>query len=125
MQLIDLDAAKNAGANERARRAICARSLPRRRRHPLGERAQALVGLGATGHRRVRALPDGAVDIEFAQRIADAITPDRFIAAVDSRGGHVVIDGWRTTLPLTPVEAMRALEPFVGGFSTPTSIARG
>ena len=32
----------------------------------------------------------------------------RVVAAVDSRGGRVVIDGWRTTLPLTPVEAARA-----------------
>ena len=38
------------------------------------------------------------------------------IAAVDSRGGHVVIHGWKTTLPLTAVEAVRALEPFCDEF---------
>ena len=59
---------------------------------------------------------DGAVDFAFAKRIADAITPDRFIAAVDSRGGNVVVDGWRTTLSLTPVEAARALEPYAAEF---------
>ena len=38
------------------------------------------------------------------------------IAAVDSRGGQVVIHGWKTALPLTAVEAVRALEPFCGEF---------
>ena len=38
------------------------------------------------------------------------------IAAVDSRGGHVAIHGWKTVLPITAVEAVRALEPFCGEF---------
>jgi phosphoribosylformimino-5-aminoimidazole carboxamide ribonucleotide (ProFAR) isomerase len=38
------------------------------------------------------------------------------IAAVDSKGGCVVIHGWRTALPLATVDAMRALEAFVGAF---------
>ena len=38
------------------------------------------------------------------------------IAAVDSRGGHVVIHGWKTPLPITAVEAVRALEPYCGEF---------
>ena len=47
---------------------------------------------------------------------SEAVTPDRFIAAVDSRSGHVVVDGWRTMLDLTPTEAVRALEPYAGEF---------
>ena len=42
--------------------------------------------------------------------------PERVIAAVDSRGGQVVIHGWKTSLPLTAVEAVRALEPYCGEF---------
>ncbi len=42
--------------------------------------------------------------------------PDRLIAAVDGRGGKVVVDGWRTTLELTPAEAIGQLEPFFGEF---------
>jgi len=38
------------------------------------------------------------------------------IAAVDSRGGHVVIHGWKTALPLTTVDAVRALEPYCDEF---------
>ena len=38
------------------------------------------------------------------------------IGAVDSKGGHVVIHGWKTTLPITAVEAVQALEPYCGEF---------
>ena len=38
------------------------------------------------------------------------------IAAVDSRGGHVAIHGWRTVLPVTAVDAVRELEPYCGEF---------
>jgi phosphoribosylformimino-5-aminoimidazole carboxamide ribotide isomerase len=118
VQLIDLDAAKNAGANETLIATICAR-LPCRVgggiRTP--ERAQALVALGATGVILASSLfRNGAVDVEFAKRIADAVTSDRFIAAVDSRGGRVVVDGWRTVLDVTPKDAARALEPYAGEF---------
>lgn len=118
VQLIDLDAAKNVGTNETLIATICSR-LPCRVgggiRTP--ERAQQLVGLGATGVILASSLfRNGTVDTEFAGRIADAITPERFIAAVDSRGGHVVVDGWRTVLPLTAVEAVRVLEPYAGEF---------
>jgi phosphoribosylformimino-5-aminoimidazole carboxamide ribotide isomerase len=118
VQLIDLDAAKNAGANEALIATICAR-LPCRVgggiRTP--ERAQALVALGASGVILASSLfKGGAVDLEFARRVSEAVTPDRFIAAVDSRSGHVVVDGWRTMLDLTPTEAVRALEPYTGEF---------
>jgi phosphoribosylformimino-5-aminoimidazole carboxamide ribotide isomerase len=35
---------------------------------------------------------------------------------VDAKAGQVVIDGWRTRLAITPVEAIRQLEPFFGEF---------
>jgi phosphoribosylformimino-5-aminoimidazole carboxamide ribotide isomerase len=38
------------------------------------------------------------------------------IAAVDSKGGHVVIHGWKTALPITAVEAVKALEPYCAEF---------
>ena len=52
----------------------------------------------------------------FARALAEAVGADRVIAAVDSRGGHVAIHGWRTVLPITAVDAVRALEPFCGEF---------
>ena len=58
----------------------------------------------------------GKPDLGFAKALADAVGTDRVIAAVDSRAGHVVIHGWKTSLPLTAVEAVQALEPYCGEF---------
>ena len=118
VQLIDLDAAKAQGANEALVARICSR-LPCRVGGGIRsvERARAALSLGATHVIVSSALfSDGAVDVAFAGALAGSIGAERIIAAVDSRGGQVVIHGWRTTLPLTPVEAIRSLEPFVGGF---------
>jgi phosphoribosylformimino-5-aminoimidazole carboxamide ribotide isomerase len=118
VQLIDLDAARRLGSNEHLIARICAQ-LPCRVgggiRTP--EKAHALIASGATAVILGSSLfKDGAIDVAFAKRMADAVTPDRLIAAVDSRGGHVVVDGWRTTLQLTPVDAVRALDPYVSEF---------
>ena len=40
-----------------------------------------------------------------ARTMAEAVGVERVIAAVDSRGGHVAIHGWRTVLPITAVDA--------------------
>jgi phosphoribosylformimino-5-aminoimidazole carboxamide ribotide isomerase len=47
---------------------------------------------------------------------AEVIDPDLLIGAIDSRGGRVVIHGWKTTLDITPEDAAKALEPFVSTF---------
>src|SRR6267142_294188 len=54
---------------------------------------------------------DSGDDLAFAQRLSEAVGRERVIAAVDSRNGHVVIHGWKTALPITASEAVRALEP--------------
>ncbi len=59
---------------------------------------------------------DGRPDLDFAKRLADGVGIEQVIAAVDSKGGQVVIHGWKTPLPITAVEAVRALEPFCGEF---------
>src|SRR5947199_6381752 len=63
-----------------------------------------------------RSFKDGRPDVDFAASLADAVGRERVIAAVDSRGGYVVIHGWKTPLPLTPQEAVRALEPYCDEF---------
>ena len=118
VQLIDLDAAKGQGSNDALVERICGR-LPCRVGGGIRsiDRAHAALGLGATHVIVSSALfSHGAVDVAFASELAASVGADRIIAAVDSKGGHVVIHGWRTALPLTAVDAIRALEPFVGGF---------
>jgi phosphoribosylformimino-5-aminoimidazole carboxamide ribotide isomerase len=118
VQLIDLDAAKGTGSNERLVARICD-SLPCRVGGGIRsiDRAEATLALGATKVILGSALfRDGSVDLEFARRISERVGPERLIAAVDGKAGHVVIHGWRTPLDLTPAEAMATLEPFFGEF---------
>ncbi|MBI2188704.1 MAG: 1-(5-phosphoribosyl)-5-[(5-phosphoribosylamino)methylideneamino] imidazole-4-carboxamide isomerase [Acidobacteria bacterium] len=118
IQLIDLDAAKGEGDNADLVAMICAR-LPCRVGGGVRtiDRAEAVLDAGAHAVIVSSALfRDGAVDLDFAAMLAEAIGPDRVIAAVDSRSGHVAIHGWRTVLPITAVDAVRALEPYCGEF---------
>lgn len=118
VQLIDLDAAKGEGDNDALVQRICG-ELPCRVGGGIRsiERAQQVLDMGATHVILSSALfVGGQVDIGFAERVAMAAGTDHLIAAVDSRGGRVVIHGWRTILEITPVEAVRSLEPYVGEF---------
>ena len=118
VQLIDLDAAKGDGSNDALVARICG-ELPCRVGGGIrtAQKALDVLALGATKVIVGSSLftPTG-VDVAFARALRDAIGPERLIAAVDSRGGRVVIHGWRTTLALTAVDAARQLEPFVGEF---------
>jgi phosphoribosylformimino-5-aminoimidazole carboxamide ribotide isomerase len=118
VQLIDLDAAKREGDNSALVTDICSR-LPCRVGGGIRtiERGSAILEAGARKVIYGSALfADDTVNVEFAARLAAAIPPEQLIAAVDARGGRVAIHGWRTQLDLTPVEAIRLLDPYVGEF---------
>jgi phosphoribosylformimino-5-aminoimidazole carboxamide ribotide isomerase len=118
VQVIDLDAAKGVGDNEPLVRRICAR-LPCRVGGGIRtiERAQAILTMGAQKVIIGSALfRNDGVDLNAAARFGDALGASRIIGAVDSRGGRVVIHGWRTQLALSAVEAVRVLEPYVSEF---------
>jgi phosphoribosylformimino-5-aminoimidazole carboxamide ribotide isomerase len=118
VQLIDLDAAKNQGHNNDLVARICA-ALPCRVGGGIRSvnRAKDVIGGGATHAIVGSALfKRGSIDTGFAETLVAAVGRERLIAAVDSKGGHVVIDAWRTALPITAVEAIQRLEPFFGGF---------
>jgi phosphoribosylformimino-5-aminoimidazole carboxamide ribotide isomerase len=118
IQLIDLDAAKNTGDNRALVSSICGR-LPCRVGGGIRslERAAAAFESGArkviVGSSLFR---DKRPDVEYATALAARFGPERLIAAVDARHGQVVIDGWRTRLSITPVDAIAAFEPFFGEF---------
>ena len=118
VQVIDLDAAMGAGDNLAIVRRIAGR-LTCRVGGGIRTLARALDVLGAGAQQIIASsalFKDGRPDLAFAKVLADGAGADRVIAAVDSRNGHVVIHGWKTPLPLTPVEAVRALEPFCDEF---------
>jgi phosphoribosylformimino-5-aminoimidazole carboxamide ribotide isomerase len=118
VQVIDLDAAMGTGDNLALVRQI-AGSLSCRVGGGIRTvgRAQEILDAGAQQIIAGSALfTNGAPDLGFAKSLRDGVGRDRVIAAVDSRGGHVVIHGWKTTLGLTAVEAVRALEPYCDEF---------
>ena len=118
VQVIDLDAAMGAGDNLALVQQI-AGALSCRVGGGIRTIARAHEVLSA-GARQIIAgsalFKDGRPDLEFAKRLADEVGVERVIAAVDSRGGRVVIHGWKTPLPISAVDAVRALEPHCGEF---------
>jgi phosphoribosylformimino-5-aminoimidazole carboxamide ribotide isomerase len=118
VQVIDLDAAMGRPGNDEIVARLCA-ELPCQVGGGVRsvDRARAVIEAGA---RRVivgsALFSREGVDLEQARAFRDAIGTDPLVAAVDSRGGHVVIHGWKTTLQVTAAEAVASLSAFVGGF---------
>lgn len=118
VQVIDLDAAMGQGDNAALVEHITAR-LPCQVGGGVRtiERARSLLALGA---RRVivgsSLFTSAGVNLDVARMFASAVDPERLVGAVDSRGGRVTIHGWKTTLPVSAADAVRALSPHVGAF---------
>jgi phosphoribosylformimino-5-aminoimidazole carboxamide ribotide isomerase len=118
VQVIDLDAAMSKGDNLSLVRDIAGQLSCR-----VGggirtiERAQQVLAAGAQQIIVGSAIfKGGEPNLAFARELADAVGADQVIAAVDSRNGRVVVDGWKTALSITAAEAARALEPYCGEF---------
>jgi len=118
VQVIDLDAAMGKGDNSQLVRQICGR-LPCQVgggiRTP--DRAAAVLKMGARTVILGSALfGSSGAHVDRARAFTDRVGSEALVAAVDSRRGKVVIHGWKTPLEITPVDAVRALEPFVARF---------
>ena len=118
IQVIDLDAAIGKGFNDDLVELLASRSKAR-----IGggvrtaERAAKLVEQGAfkviigtaafdkTGPNRGFLIEAGA-----------AIGADKIMIALDSKGGRIVVKGWRESLDLTAEAVIRELEPYCCGF---------
>jgi phosphoribosylformimino-5-aminoimidazole carboxamide ribotide isomerase len=118
VQLIDLDAARGAGDN----RSLVKQIVGRLKCQVGGgirdiETAQELLNLGA---RKViigsALLTDGQINQEHARALADSLPKTALMFALDSRGGRVAIDGWRTKTAVTAFDMIRELEPFCETF---------
>ena len=118
VQLIDLDAARDAGNN----RPLVKQILGRLNCQVGGgirslETAQELMNLGA---RKViigsALLTEGRINREYASLLAETLPRPMLMFALDSRGGRVAIDGWRTQTTITAFDMIRELEPFCETF---------
>src|SRR5579862_7550007 len=117
IQVIDLDAAIGHGSNDDLVRLVASRATSR-----IGggvrslERAKALVEQGA--HKVIvgtAAFESNGVNEDFLRTLAESIGRDRLIVAVDSKGGRIVIRGWRESTDLQAEQVLGKLEPYCSG----------
>jgi phosphoribosylformimino-5-aminoimidazole carboxamide ribotide isomerase len=118
VQLIDLDAAIGTGDNRSLVKQIAGR-LPCQVGGGIRtlETAQELLNLGA--HKVIigsALMTEGRINQEYARALADNLPRAALMFALDSRGGRVAIDGWRTQTAVTAFDMIRELEPFCGTF---------
>jgi phosphoribosylformimino-5-aminoimidazole carboxamide ribotide isomerase len=118
IQVIDLDAAMGRGSNDELVRMLASKAAIRAGGGVRTvERAQALVAQGA---RKVivgtAAFTQNGVNEDFLTSIRDAIGRERLLVALDSKGGHIVVKGWRESTNLTAEEVLSRLEGFCSGF---------
>jgi phosphoribosylformimino-5-aminoimidazole carboxamide ribotide isomerase len=124
IQVIDLDAALNRGSNEDLVRMLASQAVTR-----VGggvrtvERAEALVAQGAhrvivgtSAFTQTGASTKSGIHEEFLTALRDRVGRERLIIALDSKGGRIVIKGWRTATELTAEDVLRTLEPYCSGF---------
>ena len=118
VQIIDLDAAMGSGDNNDLVRRVSAKLVCR-----VGggirsvDRAKEVVDAGAKKIILSTVLfKDGRPDLLFAAKVSEAVGRERVVAALDTRGGRLVTHGWRKALAITPIEAMKVLEPYCDEF---------
>jgi phosphoribosylformimino-5-aminoimidazole carboxamide ribotide isomerase len=114
IQVIDLDAALNRGANDELVRYLCSRATCR-----VGggvrslDRAETLLKQGAS---KVivgtSAFTSSGIDEPFLR----TLPRDTTIVALDSKDGRIVIKGWREATPFTAEQVLQQLEPYCSGF---------
>ena len=113
IQVIDLDAAMGKGSNDDLVELVASRAVAR-----VGggvrsaDRARVLLEQGA--YRVI--VGTAAFDKLRLKEIADVVTPERLIIALDSKSGKVVVKGWREATESTAEEMIPHLEPYCSGF---------
>jgi phosphoribosylformimino-5-aminoimidazole carboxamide ribotide isomerase len=118
IQVIDLDAAIGNGSNDDIVRLIASHAKTR-----IGggvrdvERARALVEQGA--YRVIvgtAAFDNEGANTALLRELVDAVGRERLVIALDSKGGKIVVKGWRKAMDFTAEEVIRAVEPYCSGF---------
>lgn len=112
IQVIDLDAAMGRGENSALVELLASRARCR-----VGggvrdvARAQRLIEQGAH-----RIIVGTAAFTPALAEISAAVGPEKILIALDSKGGKVVVKGWKEATDFTAEEVIRRMEPHCGGF---------
>lgn len=118
IQVIDLDAAMGNGANDDLVQLLAANAKTR-----VGggvrtaDRARTLLDQGA--HRIIvgtAAFTASGANRPLLEQIAQAVSPERLIIALDSRKGRIVVKGWSQSMDFNAEDVIRSLEPYCSGF---------
>jgi phosphoribosylformimino-5-aminoimidazole carboxamide ribonucleotide (ProFAR) isomerase len=118
IQVIDLDAAMGRGANDALVEMLAGKAVIRAGGGVRTvERARTLIGQGAS---KVivgtSAFEAEGPNYAFLESLANAIGRDRIVLALDSKGGRIVVKGWREATRFTAEEVIKQLEPYGAGF---------
>ena len=118
VQVIDLDAARGSGSNR-----LLVNQIVKRLNCQVGGGIRSLVTareLLEAGARRVilgsALVQNGEINTPYAATLESVLGNAALVFALDSRGGRVAIDGWRTETAVTALDMIRALEPFCATF---------
>jgi phosphoribosylformimino-5-aminoimidazole carboxamide ribotide isomerase len=124
LHVIDLDAAMGKGHNRRLVSELCVRA---KREHGMKVRvgggirtvsaAEKLIQLGVAqiiiGSAAFR---KGRPNLAFLKKLTGSVKKKQVLIALDTAKGKIVVQGWRTSLRVSPSEVMGALELYCGGF---------
>src|SRR5690349_21838484 len=114
IQVIDLDAAMGGGSNDNLVENIAVKTRARvgggvrsiERAHQLLERGAHRVIVGTSAFRAT------GPNFEFLQALRDSIGPQKLLIALDSKGGRVVVKGWKESTTFTAAEVIQKLDPY-------------
>jgi phosphoribosylformimino-5-aminoimidazole carboxamide ribotide isomerase len=120
LHVIDLDAAMRTGSNGPWIKRLC-RQAKRKVRVGGGirsaARAQKVLDWGAekiiVGSAAFR---DGRVDRDFLGSLAKSVGRKHLVVAIDTKGGRIMVRGWRERLKLRPEDVIPELAKYCSGF---------
>jgi phosphoribosylformimino-5-aminoimidazole carboxamide ribotide isomerase len=120
LHVIDLDAAMRTGSNGTWIKRLCQRA---NRQVRVGggirsaARAEKVLDWGAekiiVGSAAFR---DGKVDRNFLDGLAKSVGRKQLVVAIDTKGGRIMVRGWRERLKLRPETVIPELEKYCSGF---------
>ena len=59
---------------------------------------------------------EGAVNTEFAAKLAASVGAEHVVAGIDTKNGRIAVKGWKAQVELTPDDAIPQLEPYAAAF---------